>query len=79
MPETGQKLPQRRQFRVSALPPKAAAAVAGRRGGQERPPAPQQVRVALMESCQRDVPNFRLLQWAVQALSASVPASSLIH
>jgi len=43
--------------------------------GHEPPPAPQQFRVALMESCQRDVPKSRSLQWAAQVPSASVPAS----
>jgi tripartite-type tricarboxylate transporter receptor subunit TctC len=43
--------------------------------GHEPPPAPQQFRVALMESCQRDVPKSRLLQQAARVLLASVSAS----
>ena len=48
----------------------------GRHLGHEPPPAPQQFRVALMDSCQRDVPKSRLLQWAAMVLSAGIQASS---
>jgi hypothetical protein len=40
------------------------------------PPAPQQFRVALTESCRRDVPKSRSLQWAATVLSAGIPALS---
>ena len=48
---------------MSALPPKRPLAALQRTvaKGQNPPPAPQQFRVALVESCQRDVPKSRLI------------------
>ena len=52
------------------FPPKATGSLRLAKD-QQPPPAPQQFRVALMESCQRDVPKSRLLRWAVQVLSGA--------